>query len=75
VKAGDVVKVRVLDIDMARKRISLSMRRDRNAGPAKPAAREDVRDGNAPRHDRRKPDQPAPQGALGAALSEALRKR
>ncbi|TIL63478.1 MAG: S1 RNA-binding domain-containing protein, partial [Mesorhizobium sp.] len=36
VKAGDVVKVRVVDIDIKRKRIGLSMRRDGDGGTPKP---------------------------------------
>ena len=70
VKAGDVVKVKVLEVDAKRKRISLSMRRDaapeRNAGSVQPER-------GAPRP--KKPAQPAPsQGALGAALADALRR-
>src|SRR5690349_13240669 len=75
VKAGDVVKVRVLDVDIPRKRISLSMRRDASAGPTKPAARDDARGRNVPRHDQRKPEPPPAQGALGAALAAAMKKR
>jgi len=73
VKAGDVVKVRVLEVDVARKRISLSMRRDANAAAPKPAPRDGKR-GPGP-SDRRATERPAPQGAFGAALAEALRKR
>jgi uncharacterized protein len=39
VKAGDIVKVKVLEVDVARKRISLSMRLD-----AAPAQRQGVRE-------------------------------
>ncbi len=35
VKAGDIVKVKVLEVDIARKRIGLSMRLDDDAGPAR----------------------------------------
>ena len=70
VKAGDVVKVRVVDIDIARKRISLSMRKDADAGSAKPVPRDDNRKQEASRQER-----PAPQGAFGAAFAEALGKR
>ena len=38
VKAGDVVKVRVVEVDVARKRIGLSMKRD--TGEARDGARE-----------------------------------
>src|SRR5262245_45208386 len=75
VKAGDVVKVRVVDIDIGRKRIGLSMRRDANAGSAKPAPRDDGRKQNAPRQGQGRPDKSASQGSFGAALAEALRKR
>ena len=71
VKAGDVVKVRVVDIDIARKRIGLSMRQDANAGSAKPVPRDDNRKQEASRQER----PAAPQGAFGAAFAEALGKR
>lgn len=72
VKVGDVVKVRVLEVDLKRKRISLSMRRDAGAAKGQPE--------RAPRDDRRDPGRgapakPAPQGALGAALMDAFKKR
>ena len=38
VKAGDVVKVKVLEVDTARKRIALTMRLDDEAGGAAKAA-------------------------------------
>ncbi len=77
VKAGDVVKVRVTEVDVPRKRIGLTMRKDGGA----PAARD-----NAPRNDRQAqmkpkfsqaaPKQQAPsQGAFGAAFAEALKKK
>ncbi|WP_312418131.1 Tex family protein [Shinella sp.] len=77
VKAGDVVKVRVTEVDVPRKRIGLIMRKD----GAAPAPRD-----NAPRNDRNaqmKPKfsqaarkQPAlSQGAFGAALAEAMKKK
>ena len=76
VKAGDVVKVRVVDVDIPRKRIALSMRQDAGrGGTAKPPQRDDRRPQNAPRHGQARADKPPSQGALGAALAEALRKR
>ena len=42
VKAGDVVKVRVVEVDVARKRIGLTMKRD--SGEAREAAREAARE-------------------------------
>ena len=71
VKAGDVVEVRVLDVDLKRKRISLSMRSE--GQPDKP-----------PRPERKAPPQRRPQpaarpqeaqGAFGAALSAALARK
>jgi protein Tex len=75
VKAGDVVKVRVLDIDIPRKRISLSMRRDASAASAKPVRQDDRSKHTTPRDNQRGSDRSAPQGAFGAALAEALKKR
>ncbi len=77
VKAGDVVKVRVTEVDVPRKRIGLTMRKD----GAAPAARD-----NGPRGDRTAPAKPkftqaapkqqAPaQGAFGAALAEAMKRK
>jgi protein Tex len=74
VKAGDVVKVRVLEVDVARKRISLSMRGDANAATPRSAPRDGGKRGSATT-DRRTTERPAAQGAFGAALAEALRKR
>jgi len=72
VKAGDVVTVRVVEVDLKRKRIALSMRKD--AGPARAATestttRNDIRGRAQPK------EKATPQGALGAALSDALRRR
>ena len=77
VKAGDVVKVRVLDVDIKRKRIGLSMRAEGGAGTRSPR-RDGRRDEKAAK---RKDDvgtaggRREPQGALGAAMAEALRKK
>ncbi|WP_315925546.1 Tex family protein [Mesorhizobium sp. SP-1A] len=78
VKAGDVVKVRVVEVDTKRKRIGLSMRKDGASG-AKPAARAEGKSGGSPRQGERK-GTPAgagnqPQGAFGAALAEAFKRR
>ena len=74
VKAGDVVKVRVVDVDIKRKRIGLSMRKDGDGGAprgprdngGKPAPRSPVQ--------QRQPERPA-QGAFGAALAEAMKRK
>ncbi|WP_421217556.1 Tex family protein [Aeromonas enteropelogenes] len=75
VKAGDIVRVKVLEVDVPRKRISLTMRLDEKAGqPArKPAQPHHSHGGNAkPRHESR---QNAPMGgAMGNAFAAALSK-
>ncbi|MBQ1203303.1 MAG: S1 RNA-binding domain-containing protein, partial [Loktanella sp.] len=71
VKAGDVVRVRVVEVDVPRKRIALTMRKDNADQPARTADRN-----SGPRH---KPQgtKPAPkdngQGGLAAALQAAMR--
>nr|CAD6422935.1 RNA-binding transcriptional accessory protein [Rhizobium sp. Q54] len=75
VKAGDVVKVRVVEVDVKRKRIALTMRKD--GGGTAPAPRGENR--NAPHPNARQmkaePKGAGSQGALGAALAEALKRR
>jgi uncharacterized protein len=73
VKAGDVVKVRVVEVDIPRKRIGLSMRKD-GGGDSQPrtAPREN---GKPQRMPPQKQPQPAAQGAFGAALAEALKRK
>jgi uncharacterized protein len=76
VKAGDVVKVRVVEVDIPRKRIALSMRRDASAAMAKPARRDDnAGRPKAPRHDQNRQEKPGLQGAFGAALADAMKRR
>jgi uncharacterized protein len=72
VKAGDVVKVRVVEVDVKRKRIALTMRKD--GGEAAPAPRGggDVRPVNPKMM---KTEKPSSQGAFGAALAEALKRK
>lgn len=70
VKAGDVVKVRVVDVDVRRKRIALSMKKDDGTPP--PAGRgERSRD----RDGRGAPQRRDEGGALAAALQAALRRK
>ncbi len=77
VKAGDVVKVRVVEVDVKRKRIGLSMRRDEHAAPV---SREPKSGPQAPRfdprHARKGPSEPqSSMGGLGAALAEAMKRK
>ncbi|NML74597.1 RNA-binding transcriptional accessory protein [Rhizobium sp. S-51] len=77
VKAGDVVKVRVVEVDVKRKRIALTMRKDGGEAP-QPSMRDARGSANAMRHANSrpsaKPDTPV-IGGLGAALAEAMRKK
>ncbi|WP_306152135.1 Tex family protein [Roseovarius sp. MMSF_3281] len=79
VRTGDVVKVRVTEVDVARKRIGLSMRKD-NGGSKPPAEMKPPRNakpGSGPKgQNRQKSGQGSTgQGALGAALQDAMRNR
>ncbi len=74
VKAGDIVKVKVMEVDLARKRIALTMRLDEQPG-------ESNRRGSAPREQtERRPAQPqkprgrdnASSSAGNSAMSDAL---
>ncbi|MBT1445177.1 RNA-binding transcriptional accessory protein [Shewanella sp. JM162201] len=80
VKAGDVVKVKVMEVDVERKRIGLSMRLDEKAQPAAPHKAAAGHKGAA-----KAGGKPAPQGkqggkpqqinaAMGNAFADALAK-
>ncbi|HGM6987354.1 RNA-binding transcriptional accessory protein [Serratia marcescens] len=83
VKAGDIVKVKVMEVDLQRKRIALSMRLDEQPGEGSPR-----RGGNTPAQTRdnanrsaggnkAKPRNAAPAGnsAMGDALAAAFGKK
>ncbi|HEJ7267132.1 RNA-binding transcriptional accessory protein [Serratia marcescens] len=83
VKAGNIVKVKVMEVDLQRKRIALSMRLDEQPGEGSPR-----RGGNAPAQTRdhanrsaggnkAKPRNAAPAGnsAMGDALAAAFGKK
>jgi uncharacterized protein len=75
VKTGQVVKVRVLEVDLARKRVSLTMKLDAPAGAAR-AAGGDNRFRPAGRQEQRgRASEPAAQGAMAAALSKLQIRR
>jgi len=72
VKAGDVVKVRVLEVDVPRKRIALSMKRDASAvTPEAPRPRL----AGTGRPPSRSAQVEQPVGAMADALSRALKTR
>ena len=70
VKTGDIVKVKVLEVDVARKRISLTMKLD--AATGRRDAPRDNRFEGAGRHQRSAPRQaePAAQGAMASAFAK-----
>ena len=70
VKTGDVVKVKVVDVDLKRKRIALTMRRDAAPAPgeSRPQADREVSAPAAPR-----PPQPSRPSTSMAAAFEKLR--
>lgn len=89
VKAGDIVRVRVVEVDMARKRIALSMRKDAEGrpGPRGDGPRDDGPRGGGPRGGgprgggpRGEPRGKGPgageaAGAMAAALAAALNRK
>jgi uncharacterized protein len=76
VKAGDVVKVRVVEVDIKRKRIGLSMRKDGDGGAPRGGPRDSGGGRPAPRSPtpQRQPEKPS-QGSFGAALADALKRK
>ncbi|MER8484536.1 Tex family protein [Mesorhizobium sp. M1322] len=75
VKAGDVVKVRVVEVDIKRKRIGLSMRKDGDGGASKGPRDNGGRPIPRAPAPQRQPERPAQQGAFGAALADALKRK
>jgi uncharacterized protein len=79
-KPGDIVKVKVLSVDIPRKRISLSMRLDDDPGASQPARKPAERPGARPERDSRSANKPARAGAGrqadqgGGAMAAALRR-
>jgi len=75
VKTGETVKVRVLEVDVQRRRISLTMRLDEEArGKPKQAAND------SPQQRQKRPKSKTvrreqPQGAMAAALAQALKRK
>ncbi|MEJ2308799.1 MAG: Tex family protein [Gammaproteobacteria bacterium] len=75
VKTGDTVKVRVVEVDVPRKRIGLTMRLDEDVrGKPKPAANDARRaDGGRKRSKQGARREHKPQGAMAAAMAQALK--
>ncbi len=78
VKAGDIVKVKVMEVDVVRKRISFTMRLDETPAPAKAAAPKNK--STSPRTNNKGPNRgqrhsaPAQNAAMGNAFADAFAK-
>jgi len=74
VKTGDIVKVQVLEVDVPRKRISLTMKL--GSAPARQGSAGNRFEG-AGRHQQpaRRPSEPAPQSSMSAAFAKLQSKR
>ncbi len=76
VKTGDMVKVKVLEVDAPRQRIALSMKKDaeptREGGSASPSGQNRAAPAGG-RRDRREVQPARPQGAMAQALAKALK--
>ena len=70
-QGGDVVKVRVVEVDVPRKRIGLTMRKEIDTDAPRERPREQ------PLRANQRPPQEAPRsmGSLGDRLNDALRKK
>lgn len=76
VKAGDIVKVKVMDVDIPRKRIALTMRMDDQPGAPDQKSQRQSRSGATAKQESRSSG-PAkrddgPQGAMAGALAQAM---
>lgn len=73
VKAGDIVKVKVMEVDVPRKRIGLSMRMDDTPGEKTSAG--DNRRQNRGQRNQRQAAPPAKMGTMAALFEQAKRKQ
>lgn len=75
VKTGEVVKVKVMEVDLQRKRIGLSMRMSDSAGKKEPAkAKQDRPRGSSQKQKPKKSAKPQAQSAFAAAFADAVKK-
>ena len=76
VKSGDIVKVKVLEVEVARKRIALTLRLDDETGKSEHAAQGTRGNSGTAKtsSSSRKPPEPAGGGALAEALRRASEK-
>ena len=78
VKPGQIVKVKVMEVDKPRKRIALSMRMDDQPGAKTSGSRDGARPTQGQQRFMKQPERPAQGatggGAMGGALAEAMRR-
>ncbi|MDB5970839.1 MAG: Transcriptional accessory protein [Hydrocarboniphaga sp.] len=75
VKAGQIVKVRVVDVDLKRQRIALSMKKDDGSTPTVAGSRSDSTRAPDRRSTRPPAKTAAPVGSLGSALADAFKRK
>ena len=82
VKTGNIVKVKVIEVDVERKRIALSMRTDEDAAAAQPSAAPKSKHNNSHANTKKRNNGPAPsatkpaaKGSMAALFEQALKKR
>lgn len=71
VKTGEMVKVKVLEVDVTRKRIALSMKKNSDESTVRPVSKKQPT--QQPKR-QQKNQQPAAQGAMADAFAKALKK-
>ncbi|WP_234316770.1 Tex family protein [Streptomyces sp. NRRL S-15] len=74
VKPGDIVKVKVMDVDLPRKRVSLTLRLDDEAAAGQGGGQGPKRERNAPQGGERPPRQRQGDGRLRQGRTQALRR-
>ena len=74
VKAGDIVRVKVVEVDTVRKRIALTMRLKEAAPATRPAAETPTERRHAPKRAPRAEGRSASGGAMADALTRALKR-
>jgi protein Tex len=74
VKSGDIVKVKVLEVEVARKRIALTLRLDDETGGKSERPAQSTPRGNSRSSTTSSASRKAPEPSGGGALAEALRR-
>lgn len=77
VKAGDIVKAKVMEVDVPRKRIGLSMRLDDQPGQSSQTERRSGKGGSAaaPRRSRQQGREDVKQGTMASLFAQANKKK